>query len=46
MRNKEGKDIPRSDLGLDQTAKNSSRGGTNDTPVVYVTVNGGDRFIL
>lgn len=46
MRNKKGKDISRRDFGVDQTAKNNSRGGTNDTPIVYVTVNGGERFIL
>lgn len=46
MRNKEGKDISRSDLGLDQTARKTSRGSPDDTPVVYVTVNGGERFIL
>lgn len=48
VRNKEGnsKDIPRSDLGLDQTARNTSRGSSNDTSVVYVTVNGGERFVL
>lgn len=37
MRNKEGKD---------QTSRKNSRGCPNDTPTVYVTVNGGERFIL
>lgn len=48
VRNKEGnsKDIPRSDLGLDQTARNTSRGSSNDNSVVFVTVNGGERFVL
>lgn len=46
LRNKEGKDISRSDFGLDQTARNNSRGSPEDTPVVYVTVNGGERFML
>lgn len=46
MRNKEGKDISRSDFRLEQTARNNSRGSSDDTPVVYVTVNGGERFIL
>lgn len=46
VRKKEGKDISRSDLGVDQTARNSSRGSSNDNSVVYVTVNGGKRFIL
>lgn len=46
VRNKEGKDIPRSDLGLYQTSRNTSRGSSNDNSVVYVTVNGGKRFIL
>lgn len=46
VRNKEGKDISRNDLGLDQTARNTSRGSSNDTSVVFVTVNGGERFIL
>lgn len=46
VRNKEGKDISRSDLGLDQTARNTSLGSSNDTPTVCVTVNGGERFII
>lgn len=45
IRNEEGKGISRSDLGLDQTARNHSRESPNDTPIVHVTVNGGKRFI-